>query len=468
MKVWPLKFREMGQRILFSDDSGSFFVGTTDFLEHYVTGDLRSTELDFLKVNGHAFEAEDDLEYMAFATRWARRIHVPEDISYVILVPTLRCDLNCDYCQVSRVNEHAKGFDWNEDRVTAVIEWLKGLNSKSIKVEFQGGEPLLRLDLLSRIREFCRQHFVDSQFVVCTNLQNVSDDAWRFFRDQDTFISTSFDGTAELHTLQRTGDDAKTSLFRSNVLRAVRDFGRSKVSALPTIDPMKPPDPKNMIRAFEAFGIRTIFLRRINYQGFARKKYDFHASTIAWREYYRKLIFTMIDLNNSCDTCVEEYYMSHLLKRILQGGRNGHVDLRSPGWLAKDYILIDYDGKFYPTDEARMVTRIGKIDLSVGSLVTGIDQGKISILNAASINQLDSDCAHCVYQQYCGLNIIDDLSRYGRVDMPRHLTDHCQHHLFLFDLAFELLYSNDPAVRKSVSKWLHLSTFPQSIPARIG
>lgn len=146
---------------------------------------------------------------------------MPESVSYVILVPTLRCDLDCSYCQVSRVAKGASGFDWSEETLAAVLSWLDGLHTDSAKVEFQGGEPLLRLDLLAWVREFCRARFQNTQFVVCTNLQNVDSEAWAFLSAADTFISTSFDGTVEAHTRQRTKSDAETATFLSNIFIAI-------------------------------------------------------------------------------------------------------------------------------------------------------------------------------------------------------------------------------------------------------
>jgi radical SAM protein with 4Fe4S-binding SPASM domain len=154
------------------------------------------------------------------------------------------------------------------------------------------------------------------------------------------------------------------------------------------------------------------------------------------------------------------------LRRILQSGHNNHVDLRNPNWLGKDLLVIDFDGQLYPTDEARMVSRIGKIDLSIGSLEDGIDASKVAALNSNVSNFDDPDCVHCVYKAYCGLDPIDDLSRYGRVDLPRHQTDHCKSHLDLFDYAFSLLYSADPKVQKSLAIWLGVPNYNPKIAPR--
>ncbi len=183
-------------------------------------------------------------------------MHVPAKLSYIILVPTLRCDLDCSYCQVSRVSQRATGFDWSEDRLQQVLDWLDGLETDRVKIEFQGGEPLLRLDLLERIRAFCRSRFAMSQFVVCSNLQDVSAAAWEFLSDSDTFISTSFDGTAATHTRQRTKALGVTEKLLSNINFAMEKFGPDKISALPTIDAENPPEPTDIVAEFAALGVQ--------------------------------------------------------------------------------------------------------------------------------------------------------------------------------------------------------------------
>lgn len=82
--------------------------------------------------------------------RKQKRRYVGTKIDYLILVPTLRCNLSCSYCQVSRASENAQGFDWSSKIEAAVLIFLDSLDTKKIKIEFQGGEPLLALPVLSR------------------------------------------------------------------------------------------------------------------------------------------------------------------------------------------------------------------------------------------------------------------------------------------------------------------------------
>ena len=165
----------------------------------------------------------------------------------------------------------------------------------------------------------------------------------------------------------------------------------------------------------------------------------------------------MIERNfEARDVCFEETYLTLCLKRIFRLGVDSHVDLRNPNPVGVDYLVIDYDGSIYPTDESRMLTRSGVVDLRIGSLTEGYDSEMRRLLDRHSTTEADPACENCAYQPYCGRDLIDDLSRYGRIDVPRHETFFCQKHMHIFDLCMRLIYSDDAAVQYSLAKWLGL------------
>ncbi|MBX5157687.1 His-Xaa-Ser system radical SAM maturase HxsB [Rhizobium sp. NZLR8] len=464
MTVFPLRFRPAPSGdLLFADEAGSYFKSDHDFLSRYALDRLTDRDQDYLLRNGHAFEEVGDLAYAGFEHRFASRLYSPGDLDYVILVPTLRCNLACGYCQVSRVNENTPGFDWDDRTLDAVLRFLDGLTAREIKVEFQGGEPSLRLDVLAKVREFCLTKFESCEFVVCTNLQEISEEAWRFFQLPDVFVSTSLDGDALTHERQRTLSGDKTHSFLSNLNRALEQLGPDKVSALPTINPHRPPATRSVIETYASLGMRSIYLRPINFQGFARKKYDAAASAATWNAYHSDFIDDLVEYNCTAEYAVEEFYFVHCLRRVLRSGHNGHVDLRNPNIVGHGYVVIDYDGKVYPTDEARMVTRLGQFDLSMGTVFDGIDRSAIDTLNSEALNNYHPDCVHCPYQAFCGVDLVDDLSRYGRIDIPKHLTDFCQRHTHIFDKIFSMIYSDDQKVQKSMAIWAGVPQFDRAL-----
>jgi His-Xaa-Ser system radical SAM maturase HxsB len=461
MQVWPLRFRELASdRILVADDAGGYFLSNEDFLERYALDQLSVSDRAFLQCQGHAFEEAGDLSHVGFLSRWSARQHVEGSSAYIILVPTLRCDLKCSYCQVSRAPVTAPGFDWNEETLNQVIAFLDGLSVTEIKIEFQGGEPLLRLDLLQAVTDFARKRFEHVEFVVCTNLQTVNEEALTFLSDSDVFVSTSLDGPDELHTRNRTERQELTEQFHKNLSLLLESFGPGKVSALPTIDLENPPDPEELISVYESYGLTSLFLRPVNYQGFARKAHSGSQNAALWNAYYQRFVRYLIERNHRTGHVVEEFYLSLCLRRVLGPGADGHTDLRNPNIPSEQSILIDFDGQIYPSDEARMLARIRRVDLSIGNVADGVDAEKLALMAPSHINNFDPDCIHCPYQPFCGSDPVDDLSRTGRIDLPRHESWFCQRQISVFDLAIELLYSCDDRDRFSVSRWLGLQSIP--------
>lgn len=468
MMQLPLRARPFENNILFVGDTGRFFMADEPFLDRLLDSELAPDDIDFLCRERHIVE-RDGLGWVSHAYDLAQRWTRPGALDYLILVPTLRCNLSCSYCQVSRAAIDSKAHDWTADTLGKILELIDGLETASIKIEFQGGEPLLRPDLIAAVIERC-ERFRDKSFVICTNLSEIPEVARAIIARDDVWISTSIDGDWATHERNRTGERQATEKFARNLDALIAQYGPGKVSALPTIEPTAPPDIDALIDAYASRGFTSIFLRPVSYHGFARKRHaDSQAHGERWREYYRAFIKRIIERNWADRSRVlDETYLALLLKRIFRPGLDGHVDLRNPNPMGIDYLVIDHDGRIYPTDEARMLTRSRIIDLSIGTIHDGIDLERRQRLNAHATNQFDPDCTKCAYQPFCGRDVVDDLARYGTIDVPRHETAFCQKHLDLFDLAFSLIYSEDAATRYSVQRWLDVEADDLSLGVRRG
>ena len=470
----PLRTHPLGEGALCVGDGGRFFAAPPELLDRLASDALTAADEAFLLREGHLLRDGDSLGEAAHAYNLAERMSLAGPLDYLILVPTLRCNLSCSYCQVSRADLDARGFDWTDETLAAVLALLDGLEADRIKIEFQGGEPTLRPDLIRAVVERCESHLasgklVAAQFVICTNLQALSSEILELMDRPNLFVSTSLDGDFATHERNRTATSAATDRFLENLVGLIDRYGAHKVSALPTVDPLDPPDVHDLIDAYAGFGLDSIFLRPINFQGFARKRHrESREQGSAWRAYYERFVRAIIARNWADRTRVlEETYFSIALRRIFQPGADRHVDLRNPNPLGLDYIVVDHDGRVYPTDEARMLSRSRVVDLAIGDVFTGWQSEARDELNLASTNLFDPACERCAFQPYCGRDLIDDIARYGRIDLPRPTTEFCRKHRHLFDFVFRLIYEDDPAVRWSLSRWLRLPGTPAALGARL-
>ncbi len=72
---------------------GGYFRSDNEFLDRYASDSLTESDHVFLSDNGHCYSTKDDLACTSYAFRWARRQSIQKNPSYIILVPTLRCNL---------------------------------------------------------------------------------------------------------------------------------------------------------------------------------------------------------------------------------------------------------------------------------------------------------------------------------------------------------------------------------------
>ncbi len=116
-------------------------------------------------------EIDEDLlaEYLINEFKFRREIDVT-------ILTTYRCNLACSYCYQGGKG-FKKGGDLNLKTAREVIAFLKKLvlakNPKILTVEFYGGEPLLRYDLIELIAgdlsRFCREKDIGFTFGIMTN-----------------------------------------------------------------------------------------------------------------------------------------------------------------------------------------------------------------------------------------------------------------------------------------------------------
>ena len=104
-----------------------------------------------------------------------------------MMVITLKCCNACSYCQVSAEVDDAKGFDMSPEVARRVVDYIFKSPSRSIKIEFQGGEPTLNWETLKetvlyakKVNQKYQKHL---DFVVCTNLVMVNTQQLMFFKE---------------------------------------------------------------------------------------------------------------------------------------------------------------------------------------------------------------------------------------------------------------------------------------------
>ena len=450
LKKFPLKTRFLDSAAVHVNLAGKFIVTKR---ENACISSRRLSDEDMLS-NGLAFEEQGDAYSLAHEFHIARRAFIPKQLNYFIIIPTLRCNLSCTYCQVSRVNEQVDGFDWSDKQYDQFLDFFDAHAGTRPKLEIQGGEPTL---VFSRLKDFLKKLYAlrpETAVVLCTNLQKLPENFFEDVLSLNLQISSSLDGNFTTHNANRNQDNESTKIFFDNIGECLKVLGKRRVSFLSTIANYE--YAVDTLRAYQELGLDEIYLRPVNYQGFARKKHkQSRVNSEEWFSSYICSLEAIFSSNETNEHKLKETNFALHVKRIFSNSFNNHVDFRNPNPVATDYIVVNYDGTFFPTDEARMLHRIGLIDLSIGDLSTGLNDEKIVRLNQQTQLEHYSDCNACAYKPFCGIDIVDLISKNGSVDVKMSETDHCKSHILLFDYIFSKLAETDEVFLRNLN--LHIT-----------
>ena len=462
MTLLPFRYRDFEEEVLITSEGGDFGFFAEDIIPRILDGQLSAEEEGSLLDKRIIAPSEDDWRVKSLSLQLQQRyLPTKRSIDYLILVPTLRCNLACSYCQVSRAPENASGFDWDEEDLSNLQLFFEKYVGDRVKIEFQGGEISLRPDLIAAVEKIAEDHCTEVELVACTNLYEIKPEFEAFFTKHNFYISTSLDGDVEAMLLNRTPDLNGAIKNIQNIRYVIDTYGIEKISFLPTITEATKKEPEKLIDLYAEFGASGIFLRPVNYMGFARKKHLEAAAEFSnWSDFYEAALNHIRLVNRS--QYFEEMYVADLVRTIFSGAEGAMVDFRTPSRFLHSYAVIDFDGTIYPSDEARMLTRTRHVDLSVGSLKDGLDEAKITLLNSSALNETNPDCIHCAYMPFCGIDTIDDLSRYNRIDIPKADTWFCNKQMFLFDWIFEKVKSRNTEWLHIFAKWLYRTNSPQN------
>lgn len=341
--------------------------------------------------------------------------------SLVMVVPTLRCDHSCAYCQVSRAHLDSECHDLKLTP-TEVAKWFIDTASKSAKLEFQGGEPLLRqsyirdtvdaLDTLSGGRR--------NDVVIATALgPDLEENFLHWCVDRNVQFSVSFDGVPELHAKYRRSNIFDSySRFRSQLETLQSWVDPSNISFVSTLTAETVQQgAANYIESLRSLGIHRIFSRPVMPYGFGFKTVkSIGLEDEARQGFLHSYIDELIELHSSGTDFIEDFFNIYLTK-LLRPGESGYVDLQSPAGYALSACILNYDGYVYGSDEARMLYEVTQnINLRISQ--ANEPAGSEALARHAHVLkdtfiEANPHCDLCAFQPFCGTDPMHHLHAQG-------------------------------------------------------
>lgn len=412
----PLRFERTAKgRVLVSNMVGDFLSITDEELERLTALDLRPGdglyERAYEKLLIVAEGERAPLQLLALRLR-SRMDFLRNPTPLHIFVVTLRCEHSCPYCQVSRQSTDRDRYDMSEQTALRALQVAFSAPTKNIKIEFQGGEPLLNFDLIRIVvdtaKQLARQKCKDVEFVIASNLALLTDEILAFCRDNGVLLSTSLDGPADLHDRNRPrpGGDSHARAV-AGIRRAQAALGHDRVSALMTTTQASLDRAEDIVDEYVSLGLGGIFLRPLSPYGFAVKTRQFEKyDGSAWSNFYERGLRYVLEINKRGEH-FPEFYASLLLRRMLSDRADGYVDLRSPAGIGLGALVYNYDGAVFASDEGRMLAEMGDRTFELGNLETAtyhslVLSEKLVDLVSRSLTQCAPQCSSCAFEPHCG------------------------------------------------------------------
>jgi His-Xaa-Ser system radical SAM maturase HxsB len=464
-QLLPLRFHRLDtDSVVLTSLVGEHVFVAPDELDAVVDGTCTDQELlarlraaHLIQLPGEKLPAE--LLAIKLRTRMRR---LPDSTGLHIFVVTLRCEHTCRYCQVSRQPTAKNEFDMTEQTARQALELAFMSPSPHIKIEFQGGEPLLNFSLIRWItieaKRMNKEHGKDLAFVIATNLALLDDEILDFCAAEDIYLSTSLDGPEDLHNgnRRRPGQDSWQQAVAGIKLAQDR-LGMDKVSALVTTTAASLNRAAEIVDLYAELGLRGVFLRPISPYGFAlRRRGGAGYEVSQWLEFYQAGLERITEL---CSQGVPmmEIYASIIAKKMLTNSDPGYVDLTSPAGIGIGALVYNHDGDVYASDEGRMLAemndrtfRLGNVhDSSYADLMLSdslLDPLMESVTLSAPM------CSTCAFEPYCGADPVFHHATAGNFLGHKAFSAFCQRNMGVFTMLLRKM-RDDPYFLDLMRQW---------------
>lgn len=464
----PLPFRFMpldSEQYVLTNMAGEFVVTDRDGLVEFAGGKLhhQSPAYSELKSKHFLIDSDSDVALDLLALKVRTKLSPLANFTGLhIFVVTLRCEHSCPYCQVSRANDNRTDFDMTEETALRALDLVFQSPSPAIKIEFQGGESLLNLDLIEFIVAEAKRRNESEQrelaFVFATNLAVLDERALEFAREHNIFISTSLDGPKDLHNRNRPrpgGDSYERTIDGINRARAV--VGRDHVSALMTTTAASLDRAREIVDEYIRQGFRGIFLRALSPYGFALKtKFYQSYDHERWLQFYFDGLDYIIETNRNGFPFTEQY-AALILRKMLTPFQPGYVDLMSPSGIGIGAVVYNYDGDVYASDEARMLAEMNDKTFRLGNVHDNtydeIFLGE-SLLDPIEQSFAPSTpmCSWCAFEPWCGSDPVFHHATQGDFVGKKPLSAFCGRNMAIFKGLIERM-NQSPEIRTIFESW---------------
>lgn len=356
---------------------------------------------------------------------------------------TKNCNLHCQYCfrDFDLVKNHEPITDQEIDKIcNYIFNFCKENRLHSIFLQPWGGESLLYLDKIVRIKKFFDNTELKVTFVVQTNGTLITHEVAKVISDNDIQIGISLDGPQFLQNMQRpyvNGDSSFEDVISG--VNHLRSFARN-ISTLSVITKNSLPVIDDMLDFFaKELDCKSVKFNVVRANEHAAENMEVLYSNI--KEYIDKLLNKLISLNAAGFKIVESNIRDKLNNLLSRSPKNMCNSRGCRG--GRQIVSFDKYGNIYPcelTDNADEI--IGNIEDSDGlvCLINKAEQTKPYFRDKRKVA-----CDDCSFWFFCRGGCSAAVKYIGNKNITTDIVECCINKA-LYPRLIELTMNNPKAI----------------------
>jgi len=296
---------------------------------------------------------------------------------------TENCNLKCKYCY--QKDKTTKEIDF--ENIKSIVDYEIKQNNKRSLINFYGGEPLLKKDLIYKTIEYIKSKNSKTKFNfgLTTNGTLIDDEFLKYMKKNNfTHIGYSIDGNEEVQNRNRIMNDGKGTfdVVEKNAKKTLKTM--KNVVAMVTVAPNTLQDLSDSIEYLISIGFKIIniqldYTANWNDEDLLKIENEYRKiSEIYYKNIVKKNQINILVFNKKIRAYIDDTYSCN-------------TDCK----FCTENLYVATDGNLYPC-----VQFVGDSEYIIGNCKNGIDKIKRDRLlrNAFKENEI---CKQCAVKKRC-------------------------------------------------------------------
>lgn len=446
---YKLLKKETNQYLLTTDDGEFVFLNLNSF-KQLKRGKITSVELYNLLLKKGIIINQNNINDVVEKT-FDKYGFLVGGTSLHIVIPTHRCNLGCIYCFASScpINiTNPQNFDMTPEIAKKTVEFMFQSPSKAITIEFQGGEPLVRFDIIQIMikyaKELNKKYKKDLRFALVSNFTLMTDEIMNFLIDEGVTFCTSLDGPKEVHDKNRfflENENNKNSIklgTYDSVIKWIKKINSEykkrrinlKVGAVMTTTKYSLNYYKEIIDTYLDLNINVISIRSLTQVGKADgTSQDFLYSKEDFINFYQNSLNYIEELKKN-NIQILEVFTDLFRRKITTKLPQYNTEYESPCGAAIMQILYHTNGNIYTCNEA-----LGRDEFKLGNVFKDswksiFEKKEVAKCILNSMLEQNVMCDRCVYKPYCSTCMVENFYKDSKFNF--YPTKNKRHHETIF------------------------------------